>query len=548
MSTETSSPGPGAPFPRKTALAVAVAVASLLAWHLLRHHPGGLDPAIFPDAAILHLPHPPRPSTPTVPTATPTATQPASRPSTAPPPISPVLLDDSRALDPFFAALWPLEDHPAPGDVVTILHYGDSPTTADLITGDARAMLQHRFGDAGHGFNLVGKPWAWYGHRDVDITDHGWRSLTGVGSMRQSVYGLGGATLVGGPDARSTFRLRNAPQATAELQYLTEPNGGAVTLSANDITLATIPTDGPVDTPTTTRIPLPPGTTTIQLAVTGSQVKVLGIDLRTGRSGVLYDSLGLNGASTTVISRTFAPGPWTEELQHAAPSLVIINYGTNESSFGAFVHKQYEGELRLAIAKLRAALPDVPILIMSPMDRGERAGLNDIHTMATIPEIVAIQRRVADDTHCAFFDTFNAMGGDGTFARWFAARPRLVTADFIHPTPQGALLVAQLLVQNLTLGYDRWKQLHGLTGAPSSATPQSSQARTPSIPPAGNSTRALPGVSPGTTTPPARPAKPSAAVPEPAPPTTAPANPDAPPAIPSEPKSSPGASKDTDPR
>ncbi len=99
---------------------------------------------------------------------------------------------------------------------------------------------------------------------------------------------------------------------------------------------------------------------------------------------------------------------------------------------------------------------------MSPMDRGERSGLDEIQTMSTIPEIVAIQRQVAAETHCAFFDTYDAMGGDGTMARWYAASPRLVTADLLHPTPQGATIVAGLFVEQLGLGYNRWKMQHGI--------------------------------------------------------------------------------------
>lgn len=110
---------------------------------------------------------------------------------------------------------------------------------------------------------------------------------------------------------------------------------------------------------------------------------------------------------------------------------------------------------------------------MSPMDRGERNGLDDIETMSTIPEIVAIQRQVAADTHCAFFDTYDAMGSSGTMARWYAATPRLVTADLLHPTPQGASIVATLFIQQLSLRYDRWKMQQGiaLPPAPAPAAP-----------------------------------------------------------------------------
>jgi lysophospholipase L1-like esterase len=191
-------------------------------------------------------------------------------------------------------------------------------------------------------------------------------------------------------------------------------------------------------------------------------VTLFGADFRRGTGGLLYDSLGLNGATTSVVARVLQPTLWQQQLEQAAPSLVVVNYGSNESSFGSFVHKQYAAELRLAIQRIRQAAPKAAILIMSPMDRGERSGLDDIRTMSTIPEIVAIQRQVAAETHCAFFDTYDAMGGDGTMSRWYGASPRLVTADLLHPTPQGATIVASLFVEQLGLGYNRWKMQHGI--------------------------------------------------------------------------------------
>ncbi|MCC6365427.1 MAG: hypothetical protein IT165_18085, partial [Bryobacterales bacterium] len=69
------------------------------------------------------------------------------------------ILDPNHTLDSFYQALLAAEGKKQ-GGVVRILHYGDSPTTADLITSDTRALLQKQFGDAGHGFCLVAKPWA----------------------------------------------------------------------------------------------------------------------------------------------------------------------------------------------------------------------------------------------------------------------------------------------------------------------------------------------------------------------------------------------------
>src|SRR5204862_4135186 len=78
------------------------------------------------------------------------------------------LVDPAGDLGRFYDALERTERR-EPGAITRIVHYGDSPTTADMITGDVRLMLQRRFGDAGHGFSLVAKPWAWYEHRDVGL-------------------------------------------------------------------------------------------------------------------------------------------------------------------------------------------------------------------------------------------------------------------------------------------------------------------------------------------------------------------------------------------
>jgi len=99
------------------------------------------------------------------------------------------------------------------------------------------------------------------------------------------------------------------------------------------------------------------------------------------------------------------------------------------------------------------------------MDRGYRAKSGEIETMPTIPEIVAIQRRVARDTGCGFFDTFQAMGGAGTMARWYAAQPRLVSADFIHPYPAGGKQIAAIFARELSRGLDRYKERHAATAA-----------------------------------------------------------------------------------
>lgn len=449
---QPEQPGRGKRFPLKTALAIAVMGGVLAIWRLKVDRGKGMSAGLLAQTFRLHWPSPPPPPVPVQ-----AATRAPGRTGMSE---SPLFVDASNNLDPFFAALWSLERSKT--GVITILHYGDSPTTADLITGEIRSRLQARFGDAGRGYTLIAKPWAWYGHDGVGMSGSGWKTRTAVGLMREGMYGLGGAAFDGRQGAWSKFRLTASPQSEAEVSYLVRPGGGAFMVEADGDRLAVQTTDAPASAEAVLRLALPAGTKTISIEPAEGAVTLFGVDFRRGSTGVLYDSLGLNGATTSVLARVLQPALWKEELAHAHPDLVIINYGSNESSFGDWVHTRYGDELRLAIGRIRMAAPGACILVMSPMDRGERSGLDQIKTMDTIPEIVAIQREVAAETHVAFFDTFDAMGGSGTMARWYGASPRLVTADLLHPTPQGAGIVGALFVRQLSLRYDRWKMRHGI--------------------------------------------------------------------------------------
>jgi lysophospholipase L1-like esterase len=373
------------------------------------------------------------------------------------PDIAEPLLDDrAGVLDAFYGAL------ARPGGVTRIVHYGDSPTTADLITGDIRKLLQDRFGDAGHGFILPTKPWAWYQHTGVRVNGSGWQIVPASHfEQRDGLFGLGGVSLTGGPAASGKITFENAGYTRFEVWFLRQPEGGSFTLSAGGAALGSVQTSGAAKTADFAVFTAPAPASALELRVTQGHVRIFGITAENAGPGVIYDSLGLNGASITVLSRMFNASHWAEQLQHRHPDLVIVNYGTNEADFADFVSKQYEKELREAIHRLRAALPGTSILIMSPMDRARKIASGEIATMPTIPRIVAIQRRVAQETGCGFFDTFRAMGGEGTMARWYAAQPRLVSADFIHPYPAGGKIIATVFNREIISGLNRYRLRRG---------------------------------------------------------------------------------------
>lgn len=366
------------------------------------------------------------------------------------------VVDPKHNLEKFYGAL-----HAAAGRKevkVRVFHYGDSPTTADMITSDARELLQKQFGDAGHGFCLVAKPWAWYQHNGLDISGDGWTiDPAAQGALRDGMFGIGGVSFRGSTGAYSRIRMTKAKHSRIEIAYLKQTSGGQLQVEAGDKVLGSINTTAEEEGSGFAGFDIPKDADSITLRGVSGQVRVFGVVLERDQPGVIYHSLGINGASSITLSRAFNEKHWQEQLLHYKPDLVVVNYGTNESSFGDWVDKSAERELREVIRRVRTAMPEVPVLIMSPMDRGQRNSTGDIGTMPTIPRLVAIQERVALETGCAFFNTFAAMGGVGTMGRWYEAEPRLVGADFIHPMPAGARIVGGLLYKALFDGYNRYK-------------------------------------------------------------------------------------------
>jgi lysophospholipase L1-like esterase len=440
-------------FPLRTALTLAAFALMLFALSRAVH--GVEAPSPLAAAEIVEFTPELTPLRPWRPHTAPEAIGPSASWRAGRATIRPLLDDQNGGLDRFYAALWRTE-RGAPMAITRILHYGDSPTTADLITGDSRQLLQKRFGDAGHGFTLIGKPWAWYGHRGVELSSHGWQMDPGTRwDLRNGLFGLGGVAFSAGSGAFSRVTLRDPTETLLEVWFLRQPNGGTIAISSGDQPIGTIATDAPSRAAGFQSFELKPGTATLDFNTEGP-VRLFGITLEKQRTGVVYDSVGLNGASVSMLALIFNESHWADELRHRNPDLVILNYGTNESGFAAFLTREYEKELREAIRRVRAALPNASILVMSPMDRGQKNG-GEIETLPTIPRIVEIQRRVAAELGCGFFNTFEAMGGAGTMARWYDSQPRLVSADFIHPTPAGARIVATAFVRELTSGLNRYK-------------------------------------------------------------------------------------------
>jgi lysophospholipase L1-like esterase len=355
---------------------------------------------------------------------------------------------------------------PGSDGVTRVLHYGDSVITSDYVSGTLRRKLQSRFGDAGHGFILAAKGWEWYFHNDVTLYGtEGWTANRITGPLaKDGIYGLGGVVFHATPGASATF----GPAASGDfgrkvsrydLYYLEHPLGGELEWKVSGGKPETLSTKGEVIVSRVKSIEVPDGDAKLVVRSLGKgDNKVFGVALERRVPGVTYDALGALGARAKLWESMNAEH-WGEQFALRKPALVIIQFGTNESEDGSVNAAEYQKTLSALVDKVKAATPLSAILVAAPLDRAVRTG-GELKSDRTLVKIVGLQQQVARDKGVAFWNSWQAMGGEGAMGRWLNAKPQLCSGDLTHPTPAGAEVLGDLFYKALTSGYAAWQSAH----------------------------------------------------------------------------------------
>ncbi len=311
------------------------------------------------------------------------------------------------------------------GTRIRVAHFGDSHTASDLWTGRIRAMLQARFGDGGRGFLMFGKPWDGYWPEGAETgASEGWTGsnalLAGVEGMETTgVFGLGGGALCTDQAGPSAWITLSDPQGSilGEVFYLTGPDGGTLELTIGDQEPMIISTmaEAPALGARSWRLD-GDGYKTLKVSAVGDgRVCVLGATMERPGTGIVYDSLGLNGARLTHLSRW---DPWVEPmLARRGYQLVVISYGTNEAIDEWLDLQTYERAAGRALQRLRALTPDADCLLVGPPPSGTDGSQPPLFQERLLP-LVVLQKELARRHGCAYFDTLAWTGGPAVFQDW----------------------------------------------------------------------------------------------------------------------------------
>jgi len=365
-----------------------------------------------------------------------------------------------HALDAFYRRL-DAARRKEPKAIARVTYFGDSIVASDFITATLRRKLQRRFGDAGHGFMLMANAWPGYFHNDVvRFAAPGWQVSRVVGPYaKDGLYGLGGVSFrAQGKGAFSRFSTTTSGTfgravSRFTLYYLEHEDGGPISIRIDKTPRETIDSHAEAPRALVRTYEVPDGEHELEVRAEAPGVRTFGVSMERDEPGVVLDAIGIQGCRIRFLDKS-DDAHFAEQLKQRDPSLTVFQYGMNESEDGElFPLDQYESTMKAVLTQVRTALPQASCLLIGPMDRADKKGTT-YTSRPVIPKLAAIQRKVAAEVGCAYWDTYSAMGGVGSMGVW--VQRGLGGADLAHPSSAGAEVLGNWIYLALMEGYDKF--------------------------------------------------------------------------------------------
>lgn len=332
-----------------------------------------------------------------------------------------------------------------------IAMYGDSNLTNDAVSGELRRTLQQQFGDGGHGFHALAKPWPWYRHLDVKVGSEGWKGFNCTTDQlidRRYGHSCVCAQSQSG-DATTWIESSNKDDiggafSSFDLLYLRRPKATGIEVRVDgqikaNLSAQELQGDGVGKV----RLEFAQGPHRVEVKAKGQENRLLGAAIESATPGVVVDGLGVGGATTdALIKADQAVSKAT--LQARQYDLVILFTGALEPD--SALHRD---SLIAFIEQHRAALPNVALLILAPPDMAHGT-IEKPSVMERTGRVSQVKKQVAMAHNAAFWDFRAAMGGDLSIVKF--AEKQMAWTDFTHLTEKGGQFMGRRLAYALVKG------------------------------------------------------------------------------------------------
>ncbi len=171
-----------------------------------------------------------------------------------------------------------------------------------------------------------------------------------------------------------------------------------------------------------------------------------GISLENDNPGIVYNDVGVNGASIPSFLRC---NLFEQQMQQIKPYLVIISLGTNDTYTLKFNPEYYRNNYINLIEMIKKVAPETAILMTVPNDSYYRRRYPNKNTELAKDVILEVAKKY----NCGVWNFYEIMGGFNSSQRWY--KKELMQRDRIHFTASGYIIKGDMLFNAILKAYDK---------------------------------------------------------------------------------------------
>jgi hypothetical protein len=332
---------------------------------------------------------------------------------------------------------------------IRIAHYGDSLLLGDIITEYLREKFQDKYSGKGIGFlSIVADDYRMRRSIMQSYSDD-WQYASFVSrNPEQFPFGINGT--VAKPKPGSWVKYESTPmfKATSSFDIVKVFYSNADRTSSLKYS---------IDKSSPQKLNFEPGDNIQQVVINKPNSKTFELQFIDGKApfiygislesstGIIIDNFpmrGNSGASLADIS-TKTLADFNSLMDY---DLIIFNYGANVSSPNKGIYTVYENKMVSVIEEFKKIFPKTSFLLVSVADKTVKRGSQFI-TNPDVPVLLESQKKIAGRTNIAFWNLWEAMGGNNSMKDWVDAAPPQALKDYAHFTTEGGTRVAELLFE-----------------------------------------------------------------------------------------------------
>ncbi|MEO8405506.1 MAG: GDSL-type esterase/lipase family protein [Chitinophagaceae bacterium] len=359
---------------------------------------------------------------------------------------------NSSGLDSFYQKLYKLKS--TGSGTVSIVHIGDSHIQADFLTEVVRDGLQDFFGNAGRGLVFPYQLAQSNAPDDVkSSSDNNWQFNRLAHPEIPISYGISGYGIRTN-NSTANIKLSLNPVSSGlsyfnRLKIFTDSNiANSWVVQADNNAVPYVLKKEESDSSIYHLVTLEQPSTSFSISSLPSEStkEFYGVSLENSKPGVLYHTIGVNGARYDQYNNASL---FWQQLPALKADLYIISLGTNEAQFPAFNETVFTKQLTTFIEKIKQSSPGASILITTAPDSYKQRRPN-----AVLRSLNISLENYCSKNYIPFWDLYRITNGYGSAYSW--VRRGLMVSDRIHFTPEGYRLQGGLLLDALGKGYNNY--------------------------------------------------------------------------------------------